>query len=118
MRRTIAVRDRVTSAPVTRLAGNGDGHPADNKWGVCLWHHLKGAVGRVRGAAVAVKDAVIGSASETAETGQRTAGSIAETVSDAPTAVARKAQGSPIAAGLIAFGASSSSVLPAARHKG
>jgi hypothetical protein len=38
-------------------------------------------------------------------------------VSDAPTAVARKAQGSPIAAGLIAFGAGLpvSSMVPASR---
>jgi hypothetical protein len=77
----------------------------------------KRQVGRVRGAAVSVKDAVLGSASDAADTGQRVAGSIGDTVSDAPTAVARKAQGSPIAAGLIAFGAGLlvSSMLPASR---
>ena len=77
----------------------------------------KRQVGRVRCAAASVKDAVLGSASDAADTGQRVAGSIGDTVSDAPTAVARKAQGSPIAAGLIAFGAGLlvSSMLPASR---
>jgi len=77
----------------------------------------KRQAGRVRGAAASVKDAVLGSASDAADTGQRVAGSIGDTVSDAPTAVARKAQGSPIAAGLIAFGAGLlvSSMLPASR---
>src|SRR6476646_2277296 len=77
----------------------------------------KRQVGRVRGAAVSVKDAVLGSASDAADTGQRVAGSVGDAVSDAPTAVARKAQGSPIAAGLIAFGAGLlvSSMLPASR---
>src|SRR6478735_2973168 len=72
----------------------------------------KRQVSRVRGAATSVKDAVMGSASDAADTGQRVAGSIGDTVSDAPTAVTRKAQGSPIAAGLIAFGAG---LLPASR---
>ena len=60
---------------------------------------------------------MLGSASDAADTGQRVADSIGDTVSDAPTAVARKAQGSPIAAGLIAFGAGLllSSMLPASR---
>jgi len=42
---------------------------------------------------------------------------VGDAVSDAPNAVARKAQGSPIAAGLIAFGAGLlvSSLLPASR---
>ena len=77
----------------------------------------KRQVGRVRGAATSVKDAVLGSASDAADTGQHVAGTVGDTVSDAPTAVARKAQGSPIAAGLIAFGAGLlvSSLLPASR---
>jgi ElaB/YqjD/DUF883 family membrane-anchored ribosome-binding protein len=77
----------------------------------------KRQVGRVRGAAVSVKDAVLGSASDAADTGQRVTGNVADAVADTPTAVARKAQGSPIAAGLIAFGAGLlvSSLLPASR---
>src|SRR6185436_9986753 len=77
----------------------------------------KRQAGRVRGAAVSVKDAVLGSASDAADTGQRVAGVVGDAVSDAPTAVARKAQGSPIAAGLIAFGAGLlvSSLLPASQ---
>ena len=77
----------------------------------------KRQVGRVRGAAVSVKDAVLGSASDAADTGQRVAGNVGDAVTDAPSAVARKAQGSPIAAGLIAFGAGLlvSSLLPASR---
>ena len=61
----------------------------------------KRQVGRVRGAATSVK----------------VAGTVSDAVSDAPSAVARKAQGSPIAAGLIAFGAGLlvSSLLPASR---
>ena len=76
----------------------------------------KRQVGRVRGAATSVKDAVLGSASDAATT-QSIAGEVGGAVADAPTAVARKAQGSPIAAGLIAFGAGLlvSSMLPASR---
>ena len=59
----------------------------------------------------------MGSASDAADTGQRSPAPSGDAVSDAPTAVARKAQGSPIAAGLIAFGAGLlvSSLLPASR---
>jgi gas vesicle protein len=77
----------------------------------------KRQVGRVRGAATSVKDAVLGSASDAADTGQQVATTMGDAVSDAPSAVARKAQGSPIAAGLIAFGAGLlvSSLLPASK---
>ena len=74
-------------------------------------------VGRVRGAATSVKDAVMGSAADATDTGRQVATTMGDAVSDAPSAVARKAQGSPIAAGLIAFGAGLlvSSLLPASR---
>ncbi len=77
----------------------------------------KRQVGRVRGAATSVKDAVLGSAADATDSGQRVAGNVGDAVADAPSAVARKAQGSPIAAGLIAFGAGLlvSSMLPASR---
>ena len=77
----------------------------------------KRQVGRVRGAATSVKDAVLGSASEAADSAGSAADALGDAVSDAPGAVARKAQGSPIAAGLIAFGAGLlvSSLLPASR---
>ena len=73
--------------------------------------------GRVRGAATSVKDAVLGSASDAAGTGQQVATTMGDAVSNAPSGVARKAQGSPVAAGLIAFGAGLlvSSLLPASR---
>src|ERR1700712_5704067 len=75
----------------------------------------KRQVSRVRDAATSVKDAVLGSASDAADTGQQVATTMGDAVSDAPSAVARRAQGSPIAAGLIAFGAGLlvSSLLPA-----
>jgi polyhydroxyalkanoate synthesis regulator phasin len=74
-------------------------------------------VGRVRGAATSVKDAVMGSAADATDTGRQVATTMGDAVSDAPSAVARKAQGSPIAAGLIAFGAGLlvSSLLPASK---
>jgi gas vesicle protein len=77
----------------------------------------KRQVSRVRGAATSVKDAVLGSASDAADTGQQVATTMGDAVSNGPTAVARKAQGSPIAAGLIAFGAGLlvSSLLPASK---
>ncbi|MET0965929.1 MAG: DUF3618 domain-containing protein [Nakamurella sp.] len=73
--------------------------------------------GRVRGAATSVKDAVLGSASDAAGTGQEIATTMGDAVANAPSGVARKAQGSPVAAGLIAFGAGLllSSLLPASR---
>ena len=72
---------------------------------------------RVRGAAVSVKESVFGSASDATDAGQRAIGALGDTVGNAPNAVARRAQGSPIAAGLIAFGAGLlvSSLLPASR---
>jgi hypothetical protein len=75
----------------------------------------KRQVGKVRGAAVSVKEAVLGSDADPTDTGA--VGSVGEAVSAAPGAVARKAQGSPVAAGLIAFGAGLliSSLLPASR---
>ena len=77
----------------------------------------KRQVSRARGAATSVKDAVMGSASDAADTGQQVATTMGDAVSNAPNAVARKAQGSPLAAGLIAFGAGLlvSSLLPASR---
>ena len=77
----------------------------------------KRQVGRVRGAATSVKDAVMGSAADAVDTGQQVATTMGDAVSNAPNAVARRAQGSPIAAGLIAFGAGLlvSSLLPASR---
>ena len=77
----------------------------------------KRQVSRVRGAATSVKEAVLGSASDAADNTQQLAGTVGDAVSDAPSKVARKAQGSPIAAGLIAFGAGLlvSSLLPASR---
>src|SRR6476620_11824939 len=77
----------------------------------------KRQVGRVRGAATSVKDAVMGSAADAVDTGQQVATTMGDAVSTAPNAVARRAQGSPIAAGLIAFGAGLlvSSLLPASR---
>ena len=59
----------------------------------------------------------MGGAADAADTGQQVATTMGDAVTDAPTAVARKAQGSPIAAGLIAFGAGLlvSSLLPASR---
>ena len=77
----------------------------------------KRQVGRVRGAATSAEDAVMGSAADAAGTGQQVATTMGDAVSNAPNAVARKAQGSPIAAGLIAFGAGLlvSSLLPASR---
>jgi len=77
----------------------------------------KRQVGKVRGAATTVKEAVLGSASDAADNAGSVAGTMGDAVSDAPGAVARKAQGSPIAAGLIAFGAGLlvSSLLPASR---
>ena len=77
----------------------------------------KRQVGRVRGAAISVKDAVHGQRLRCRRHRAAVAGTVGDAVSDAPTAVARKAQGSPIAAGLIAFGAGLlvSSLLPASR---
>ncbi len=77
----------------------------------------KRQVSRVRGAATSVKDAVMRSDADTADTGQQVATTMGDAVTGAPNAVARKAQGSPIAAGLIAFGAGLlvSSLLPASK---
>ena len=72
---------------------------------------------RIMGAAEAVKDRVMGSA-DTAKSGAGDAmSSVGDAVSDAPGKVARGTQGSPIAAGLIAFGTGLllASLFPASR---
>ena len=55
----------------------------------------KRQVGRARGAAVSVKDAVLGSASDAADTGQRVAGNIEDTSRPAPNAIRPAAIGEP-----------------------
>ena len=60
-------------------------------------------VGRVRGAAQSVKETVMGHSADPTDGG--VVGAVGDTLSDAPGALTRKAQGSPVAAGLIAFGA-------------
>lgn len=74
-------------------------------------------VGRVRGAATAVKDSVMGTASDAADQTQHAASTVGDTVSEAPSMVAERAKGSPVAAGLIAFGLGllASSLIPASR---
>lgn len=74
-------------------------------------------VGRVRGAATVVKDSVMGSAAEAADQTQHAAAAVGDTVSEAPSMVAERAKGSPVAAGLIAFGLGllASSLIPASR---
>jgi len=68
---------------------------------------------RIKGAAVSVKDRVMGSAESAGEA----MSSVGEAVSQAPGTVARGAQGSPVAAGLIAFGTGLllASLFPASR---
>lgn len=72
-------------------------------------------VGRVKGAATSVKESVLGS--DVDPNGDGAIGGMSDAVSGAPSAVTRKAKGSPIAAGLIAFGAGLlvSSLLPASQ---
>lgn len=71
--------------------------------------------GRVRGAATSVKETVMGRDSDPTDSG--VLGSVGDTVTEAPGALTRKAQGSPVAAGLIAFGAGLllASLLPASQ---
>jgi len=72
---------------------------------------------KLKGAAVSVKDHVLGSA-DTAKSGAGDAmSSVGDAVSDASGKVARGAQGSPVAAGLIAFGTGLllASLFPASR---
>lgn len=61
-------------------------------------------VGRVRGAATSVKEALLGSEADPTDRGavgsaSDVVGGVGDAVADAPHTVARKAQGSPIAAG-------------------
>jgi len=72
---------------------------------------------KIKGAAVSVKDRVMGSA-DTATSGAGEAmSSVGDAVAEAPGKVARGTQGSPVAAGLIAFGTGLllASLFPASR---
>jgi len=74
---------------------------------------------RVRGAAVSVKESIMGSASDASDAGHRAVGAVSDTISDAPSTVASRAKGNPLAAGLIAFGAGLlvSSLIPASQKE-
>jgi hypothetical protein len=67
-------------------------------------------VNRVKGGVTTMKDRVMGSASDATS-------SVSDTAAQAPAALARKTEGNPLAAGLIAFGAGwlVSSLIPATR---
>ncbi|TKV61022.1 DUF3618 domain-containing protein [Nakamurella flava] len=70
---------------------------------------------KVRGAAVSVREAVMGSASDVADRGQHALSGVQDNVAEAPSAIKRRTRGNPVAAGLIAFGAGllAASLLPA-----
>lgn len=74
---------------------------------------------RVRGAAVSVKESIMGSASDAGDAGQRAVGAVSDTISDAPGTVASRTKGNPLAAGLIAFGVGLlvSSLIPASQKE-
>jgi ElaB/YqjD/DUF883 family membrane-anchored ribosome-binding protein len=72
---------------------------------------------RIKGAATSVKDRVFGSAQDAASVTGEAVSAVGDAVSEAPGKVARQTQGSPVAAGLIAFGAGMllASLFPASR---
>ena len=72
---------------------------------------------RVKGAAVSVKEHIMGSADEASSSAGGAISAVGDAVSEAPGKIAGQTKGNPIAAGLIAFGAGMllSSLLPASR---
>lgn len=72
---------------------------------------------KIKGAAVSVKDRIMGSADAATSSAGEAMSTVGDVVSDAPGKVARGTQGSPVAAGLIAFGTGLllASVFPASR---
>ncbi len=72
-----------------------------------------------KGAVGSVKEKVMGSASSASGSATSAVSSVAETTSAAPTIARQKAQGNPLAAGLIAFGAGwlVSSLIPASEKE-
>ena len=60
---------------------------------------------KVTGVLGAAKDSVMGSASDAQTGAGHTLSAVGDAATDAPTQVARRTQGNPLAAGLIAFGA-------------
>ena len=72
---------------------------------------------KVTGTVMGVKDHIMGSAHDVKSSTGDAASSVGDTISDAPGKVARQTQGSPLAAGLIAFGTGLllSALIPASR---
>ena len=72
---------------------------------------------KVSGAVMGVKDHIMGSAADAKSSTGDAMASVGDTLSDAPGKVARQTQGSPLAAGLIAFGTGLllSALIPASR---
>jgi len=74
---------------------------------------------RMKSAATSVKDKVLGSAEDVTNAGGDAMSTVGDAVTDAPSKVARQTQGSPMAAGLIAFGTGMllSALFPASRQE-
>lgn len=72
---------------------------------------------RMKGVATSVKDHILGSAESAASSTGAAVSSIGDAATEAPGKVARRTQGSPVATGLIAFGAGMllASLFPASR---
>ena len=72
---------------------------------------------KVKGGVTAVKDHIMGAADTAKSSGGGAMSSVGDAVSDAPGKVAQQTKGSPMAAGLIAFGAGMllSALIPASR---
>lgn len=100
-----ALGEKVNPASIARRQGNRLRQTASN------------VRDSVMGTAADARDSVMGTASDMSDRGQQALATTQETVADAPRTVARKTQGSPVAAGLIAFGAGmlAAAMLPASR---
>src|ERR1700712_4313801 len=74
---------------------------------------------KVKGAIFGARDRVMGAASDAADGAGSAAGSAADSVSDTAHTVVAKAQGAPLAVGLIAFGAGllAAALLPASTRE-
>jgi len=97
---------RTVSDTVMGTPGNGGRKAKDT---------LDSATDSVRSTARSAADAVEQAATQTGEKASEIAGNVADTVRRAPAAVADRASGNPIAAGLIAFGVGllAASLIPA-----
>lgn len=119
---TVGVKDKIMGTVSDALPGHGhssSGHPGQASVGDRVGDKASAAQSAVAGTATSAQSAVGDAASSAQSAVSGAAATVGDVVSSAPGQLKRRAEGNPLAAGLVAFGAGLliSSLLPASRKE-